>query len=177
MHNNRAVELLMRLLAAAGQSAREWGLMAGTAPQRHAAAPHITVLLVDDEAVNLMLVSEMLSRWGIDAVLAGDGAEAVALACEQPMDLILMDLQMPVLDGVGATRQIRHHEREQTLPRTPVVAWTSNEVSRRALRDVGIDDILAKPCDRNALLLCLQRWCPPSKGLAAFRPGTRVRLT
>jgi CheY-like chemotaxis protein len=177
MHKTRAGEHLERLRAAAGLVAREWGLVESTAPQRESPAPGITVLVVDDEPVNLMLVAEMLSRWGIDVVQAGDGAEAVALACEQPMDLILMDLQMPVLDGVGATRQIRRFERERALARVPVVAYTTSTVHRSALRDIGIDDLLSKPCERPALLECLQRWCAPSKGLAAFRPGTRVECS
>jgi CheY-like chemotaxis protein len=165
---------LERLFAAPDPEDHELGRLENTAQKRADRAPGITVLLVDDEPVNLMVVEEMLSLWGIDVVLAGDGAEAVALACEQPMDLILMDLQMPVLDGIGATRQIRRFEREQALARVPVVAYTTSTVHRSALRDIGIDDILDKPCGRPALLQCLQRWCAPSKGLAALRPGTGI---
>jgi two-component system sensor histidine kinase/response regulator len=177
MAKTRAGQRLERLLAAAGLVAREWGLFETGAPLREAPPPRITVLVVDDEPVNLMLVEAMLSRWGIDVMLAGDGAEAVALACEQPMDLILMDLQMPVLDGVAATRQIRRFEREQALARVPVVAYTTSTVHRSALRDIGIDDILSKPCGRPELLQCLQRWCAPSKGLAAFHPGPGIQLS
>jgi CheY-like chemotaxis protein len=125
-----------------------------------ACAGELCVLVVDDNPVNLMLASEMLSCWGIKPMLASDGAEAVALAGELRLDLILMDLQMPVLDGLGAARQIKHHER--TLARTPVpvVAYTSTRPAAAVLRSVGIDAVLDKPCDAQAMRACLLQWCP-----------------
>lgn len=123
------------------------------------------VLVADDNPVNLMLASEMLEHFGFQSVLAADGAQAVAIAANNRLDLILMDLQMPVLDGLGATRQIRRFERDQVRSRVPVVAYTSLTGVCGLFVDHGIDDVLEKPCDMPALRDCLLRWCPPNRRL------------
>ena len=117
-------------------------------------------MVVDDNPVNLLLACEMLSSFSLLPVMAADGAEAVALAAEMRLDVILMDLQMPVLDGVSATRQIRQFERENLRGRVPVVAYSSSAPPLSLLRGFGIDDVLDKPCGRDELQDCLQRWCP-----------------
>jgi CheY-like chemotaxis protein len=130
---------------------------------------HPRVLVVDDNPVHRMLTSEMLALWGIQALLAEDGSEAVALACERPLALILMDMQMPVLDGLGATRQIRAFERERGRARVPIVAYTSGAYGGRMwLQDFGLDGLLAKPCEAHELHECLRRWCPEATVDAAF---------
>lgn len=140
------------------------------------------VLVVDDNPVNRMLASELFALWGIKPLLAVDGSEAVAMACELPLELILMDLQMPVLDGLGATRQIRRFELERDRPRVPIVAYTSGSFSTYGLRlqDFGLDGVLAKPCEAHELHACLQRWCPEATVAAAFadtRVGVRERVS
>jgi CheY-like chemotaxis protein len=102
---------------------------------------------------------------GLDTDLAGDGAEAVNMANARAYDLILMDIQMPVLDGLAATRQIR------ALPgyaHTPMVAMTANayEEDRQACRAAGLDDFIAKPVDPDLLYTTLLRW------LGQARPGS-----
>lgn len=136
------------------------------------------VLVVDDNPVHRILTSEMLALLGIEALLAVDGREAVALACKRPLALILMDLQMPVLDGLGATRQIRRFELEQDRPRVPIVAYTSGAYGsgRMSLQDFGLDGVLAKPCEAHELHECLLRWCPASTVAAAFA-DTRHRVS
>lgn len=131
------------------------------------------VLVVDDNPVNRMLACEMLALWGIKALLAVDGSEAVALARERALDLILMDLQMPVLDGLGATLQIRRFEIERSRPRVPIVAYTSGGfgTDRMRLQDFGLDGVLAKPCEAHELHACLLRWCPAT--IAAAFADTR----
>ena len=125
------------------------------------------VLVVDDNPSNRSDVCELLGCWGITPMLAADGAEAVALACGHDFHLILMDLQMPVLDGLAATTQIRRHEREHSGTRAPVVAYTSSSVSGSVLRDCGLDAVLEKPCDAKTLRDCLLCWCPAQNWLQA----------
>jgi CheY-like chemotaxis protein len=119
------------------------------------------VLVVDDDPVNRTLAGEQLSCWGMKPLLAAGGAEAVILACELRLDLILMDLQMPEADGFAATAQIRRFEREHGRRRVPVVAYTSASVSadEPRLRDSGIDAVLHKPADAQAIRECVTRWC------------------
>jgi CheY-like chemotaxis protein len=121
------------------------------------------VLVVDDNPINRLLAGELLSLWGIAPMHAADGAEAVALACGNEFDLILMDLQMPVLDGVSATAQIRRFETERSSRRVAVVAYTSSPFtgSEPMLRACGMDAVLEKPCDAATLHACLCRWFPP----------------
>jgi CheY-like chemotaxis protein len=124
------------------------------------ALPHgLRVLVADDNPAHLWDVNELLGRLGITAALAGDGAEAVALAAVGDYDLILLDLQMPVLDGLGAARQIRQFEQAQSQARTPMLAYTSQAIDVRVLRDCGLDGVLDKPCSAVTLRQCLQRWC------------------
>ena len=122
------------------------------------------ILVVDDNPSNLWDARELLARHGLSPIMAGDGAEAVALACGHDFDLILMDLQMPVLDGLEATKQIRRHEREHDSVRASVLAYTSHFPDADLLRDCGVDGVLEKPCSDRALQACLIRWCVPKMG-------------
>ncbi|MES2099431.1 MAG: response regulator [Pseudomonadota bacterium] len=119
------------------------------------------VLVADDHPENRLIVEALLYRWRIKPVQAADGAEAVALACGQHFDLILMDLQMPVLDGLTATLQIRRFEHGHGHPRAPIVAYTSSTLGDDwpILRACGFDESLEKPCGLESLATCLQRWC------------------
>lgn len=119
------------------------------------------VLVVDDNPVSLEMASEMLSFCGIKPLLANDGVEAVAIACELRLDLILMDLTMPVLDGFDATAQIRRFEHEHARPHVPVVAFTAmlTDSDKPRLRQCGIDAVLEKPADVHAFEACVLRWC------------------
>ncbi len=85
----------------------------------------VRVLVADEDPVNLMVISALLESREIVPLLAADGAEAVTLACERRFDLILMDLQMPILDGLGATAAIRRFETCRPRSAAPVVACSS----------------------------------------------------
>lgn len=120
------------------------------------------VLLVDDNPSDSAYACDLLGCWGILPTLAADGAEAVALAGEGgSFDLILMDLQMPVLDGLEATKRIRFNEHRQRCVRAPVLAYTSCVLDEDVLRGCGVDGVLSKPCSALELQECLLRWCAP----------------
>jgi CheY-like chemotaxis protein len=129
------------------------------------------VLVADDNPAFQNDACELLAGMGATVLLAADGAQAVALARGGMFDLVLMDLQMPVLDGLGATRQIRQHEREDLCARVAVVAYTSNPADAVVMRNCGIDGVLDKPCTEVALRECVARWCDPlgSKSTASYR--------
>ena len=118
------------------------------------------VLVVDDNPVNLMLAAELLSSFDVEPLVAADGAEAVALAGELPLDMILMDLQMPVLDGLSALRQIRADELAFGRPRVPSLAYTNSAPAWPLMQACGFDGVLDKPCNHAAMRDCLQRWAP-----------------
>ena len=109
-----------------------------------------------------MIAVALLERWGIVVTRAADGAQAVAAArqaCAQgrPFDAVLMDIQMPVMSGYEATRQIRQ---DPATARLPVIALTAAAMvsERQQALEVGMDDFLTKPIDADRLRAALQRW-------------------
>lgn len=124
-------------------------------------ASALSILVVDDCPLQQLLSSVRLSRWGIRPRLASDGVEAVLLAGERQFDLILMDIQMPVLDGVAATARIRKDERRSGTGQVPIVAYTSESLpaNQRAWAVAGFTAFLAKPCGIEELGDCLKYWC------------------
>ncbi|MBI5719155.1 MAG: response regulator [Burkholderiales bacterium] len=118
------------------------------------------VLLVEDNIVNRLVGAEMLRSLGVEVIEAEDGAKGVALLERQRVDLVLMDLQMPVLDGLSATRQVRERESRLRLPRVPIVALTANAFDEdvTASMAAGMDGHLAKPYSREQLFDLLRRW-------------------
>ncbi|WP_187360130.1 hybrid sensor histidine kinase/response regulator [Chitinolyticbacter meiyuanensis] len=104
------------------------------------------ILLAEDSAVNQRVVVRYLQQFGYDIVTAENGAQAVELAEAQPFDLVLMDWQMPVMDGLEAARRLRTRPTTRTLP---IIALTANaQAEGEALcRDAGMDAYLAKPLD------------------------------
>lgn len=120
----------------------------------------VRVLVVDDNPLNLGVMHELLAFKGMAPLLAADGAEAVALACEMRFDLILMDLQMPILDGLEATMAIRRFEKTCSRRAVPVVAFSSTRLRPGVLTKHGLNGSLAKPCDDQDLEDCLVQWCP-----------------
>jgi signal transduction histidine kinase/CheY-like chemotaxis protein len=118
------------------------------------------VLLVEDNLVNRMIGVEMLKSFGVDVVEAEHGAQALELLDKQRFDLVLMDIQMPVLDGYAATQQVRDRESRLRLPRVPIVALTANAFDEDAAQSLaaGMDAHLAKPYTRDQLRELLLQW-------------------
>jgi CheY-like chemotaxis protein len=114
--------------------------------------PPLHILLAEDNVVNQQLVSSILKKKGHSLELARDGSEAVALASKGSFDLVFMDVQMPTVDGLEATRQIRRMEGE-TEHRLPIVALTAHawEEQKEECLAAGMDSFLSKPIDREAL--------------------------
>lgn len=119
------------------------------------------LLLVEDTPVNQQVSLGMLSQLGFEAQLAEDGAQAVALYRKSHFDLILMDIQMPVMDGYLATEKIREIEK-RTGDRTPIVALTAHAMGgdRELCLQRGMDDHLAKPLSKSKLIDALLHWLP-----------------
>jgi CheY-like chemotaxis protein/HPt (histidine-containing phosphotransfer) domain-containing protein len=120
------------------------------------------VLVADDNIVNQQVALRMLEKLGCSADAAANGQQAVSMHVAQSYDLILMDCQMPVLDGFQATEQIR--ELETGLRRTPIIAWTAHAISGEAERCVlaGMDDFMPKPMRPNALQSMLESRLRPA---------------
>ena len=118
------------------------------------------VLLVEDNEVNRLIGTEMLRSFGLEVKVAQDGQQALELLEQHRVDLVLMDIGMPVLDGHEATRRLREREMRLTLPRVPVVALTAYAFESDAAKalDAGMDAHLAKPYSREQLKEIVQRW-------------------
>jgi signal transduction histidine kinase/ActR/RegA family two-component response regulator len=119
-----------------------------------------TVLVVEDNAVNRIIAEEMLQSLGVHVVEAEDGQQALELLQRQTVDVVLMDCQMPVMDGYTATLRIRERESLHGLARVPIVALTANAYTEDAVRahEVGMDAHLAKPYTRDQLRDLLRQW-------------------
>lgn len=113
-------------------------------------SPSLKILLADDMPMNVELAVKLLTRRGHNVVAVEDGQQAVEQFKSEPFDVILMDVQMPVVDGLQATRMIRKHEAEQPTPsHIPIIAMTANDDpdDRRECKEAGMDGFITKPID------------------------------
>ncbi|MEP7245245.1 MAG: response regulator [Gammaproteobacteria bacterium] len=121
------------------------------------------ILLAEDNPVNQKVARMVLEKLGLDVTVVGNGREAVTAWKSGGIDLILMDCQMPELDGYEATREIRRQEHGRTLPggrkAVPIVALTAHAMKGddEKCRAAGMSDYLTKPLDRTKLIACLER--------------------
>ncbi|MEO5963486.1 MAG: ATP-binding protein [Thermomonas sp.] len=119
------------------------------------------ILLVEDNPVNLMVAQRLLQVLGYECETAGNGQIALEKMEVERYDVVLMDCQMPVLDGYSATRRWRELEQvRRPDQRVPIVAMTANAMAgdRQKCLDAGMDDYLPKPVTRNELERCINRW-------------------
>jgi CheY-like chemotaxis protein len=125
-------------------------------------ARKMRVLVAEDNTVvRVATRALLLSRWRLDLKMVEDGEQAVKAAVAIEFDLVLMDLQMPVMNGFDATLGIRRFEAHHPdRPRTAVVAFTSNDADDidRQITDAGMDAVLRKPCPPQTMCQLLHRW-------------------
>lgn len=176
----RAVSLAGRLMAASAALVPE--LPEGDEPPanaperlipRGASSQTLSVLVAEDNEINALLIRSLLTRLGHRPVITTDGEQALEswLAADSagaPYDVVLMDIQMPKLDGITATKRIRAHEAGRSSRRTTILALTANTLvdDRYACFEAGMDGFLVKPLDRDKLTDALAA-LPASRTIAA----------
>lgn len=150
---NALHQTLRRILLAQTDTPNDTRVDARIPPRR------ARVLLVEDNPVNQLVAKGMLGKLGCDVVVAAHGAEALDQLESRDFDMVLMDCNMPVMDGYEASRQIRRSGR---WPQLPIVALTANAMSeeRERCRAAGMSDYLAKPFRREELAALLEVWIP-----------------
>jgi signal transduction histidine kinase/CheY-like chemotaxis protein/HPt (histidine-containing phosphotransfer) domain-containing protein len=132
------------------------------------------VLVVDDNEINLFVAVEMLEQMGYEVETAKNGAEALEILKNREFAVILMDCQMPVMDGYTATREIRRRETE-TGKHQPIIALTAHALSgeRERVLEAGMDDYLSKPVRSNAIDKMIRRYAKASVRPSSQEPPTR----
>lgn len=122
------------------------------------------LLLVDDNKMNQLVAAATLERLGYVADIVNDGFDAIAAAKSRKYDAILMDVQMPGMDGYDATDWIRQHEASCALDRTPIIGLSARAMlsDREAAIAAGMDDYLTKPLRREELVVALERVLAPA---------------
>ncbi|HWR41285.1 MAG TPA: response regulator [Patescibacteria group bacterium] len=130
------------------------------------------ILLVEDNSLNQEVVTEILKEGGFSVDWAKNGKIAVKMVQEQSYDLVLMDMMMPEMDGITATREIR---KESRFDRLPIVAMTANAMNedRDKCLEAGMNDHVAKPIDPEALFLTLFQWLDSRTKTGLLRPGRK----
>jgi len=137
-------------------------------------ALHGEVLVVEDQPLNREVAVGVLSSLGLRAETASNGQEALDALAAKRFDLLLMDCEMPLMDGFAATAAIRLHEPPGS--HLPIIALTADvtHTGRQACLAAGMDDHLPKPFSREALHAALSRWLPPRAPAAAALPASSV---
>ena len=130
---------------------------------------NVSVLLAEDNEINQQVAVELLESAGIQVDVVGNGSLAVDVVCRQGgheiYDMVLMDIQMPEMDGFTATGLIREHERQNGLEPVPIIAITAHALAaeKEKCRKEGMDAHIAKPIDPRLLFSTIKRWVSPEK--------------
>ena len=130
-----------------------------TVPKTSAENRPLNVLVVEDNPINQLVIDELLNEFGHTTVLAENGKVGLQRVEEESIDLVLMDCQMPVMDGFEATRRLRAIEEEEGRPRMPIIAVTSNAIKgdRERCLDAGMDDYVSKPISTEKLFRAIEK--------------------
>jgi two-component system, sensor histidine kinase and response regulator len=157
---------------------KKFGSVAGTGPASEKETvsgkpfSNTRVLLVEDNAINLKIGSEMLRMAGVDVDTAGNGIEAIEKVHKNPYAAVLIDIQMPHLDGIEASRIIRQ---QFSRTRLPIIAMSAHAKSDnwKACLEAGINDYILKPVSRNVLFTALKNQIGPGYHIPVPEPGSR----
>ena len=170
------------LIGAMGQlTQRSAAVPAGVPAEQPATAtgPGLRVLLADDNAVNQKVATHILKKFAAHVHCVGNGLEALQALRDADFDVVLMDCQMPEMDGFEATRQLRQAASAVRNPHVPVIALTANALStdRELCLAAGMNDYLSKPVDRQRLEAALRRAVPRGERLRAQPATAQPRMT
>jgi CheY-like chemotaxis protein len=123
-------------------------------------ASSFKILLAEDNAVNQKVAKRVLTHLGYEVEIVNNGVEAIKAIAEKSYDLILMDIQMPEMDGLETTRYIRKQELESQLPPIAIVAMTANATDddQNVCRDAGMSDYISKPIQIDKLKNMLKQY-------------------
>jgi CheY-like chemotaxis protein len=141
--------------------------------------PGGTMLLVEDNEDNQKLAVRLLAKHGFDCDIASNGLEAVTKFAEQSYSMVLMDCQMPVMDGFAATIAMRKEEQRRPR-RTAIIAMTAHALpeDREKCLSAGMDDYLSKPINEHHLVDAIRRWLPPVEAvLESAKPSEMIPVT
>ncbi len=125
------------------------------------------ILVADDDPVNRAVFEGLMKLFGYSCVIVENGLKALQTYCEQDFDLVVMDVSMPVLNGMEATRKIISYEKRNNLPHTPIIAVTAHAMkgNKEEFLDAGMDDYLAKPVLKADFEIILNKWLSKPKVL------------
>ncbi len=146
-----------------------------TSAVTHSPHPHLKILAAEDVRANQMVLQAALEHRNIDLTLVDNGAQALEAFGLERFDLILMDIQMPIMDGLAATRAIRNTERLSGLAPTPIIALSANAMDYQiaSYREAGCDDYIAKPIDLTRLANAIDRLTQSAAIAPAIRTNGR----
>jgi two-component system, sensor histidine kinase and response regulator len=155
----RRKELLSTILAASGHYPIVVDLPKSTPAELSSSARGLQILLAEDNRVNQAIVRRLLNKLGHALVIANNGNEALSLLAQQPFDLVLMDVQMPEMDGFHATERIREIERS-THSHIPIIAMTAHAMKgdRERCLAAGMDGYVSKPINARELETAIATW-------------------
>jgi len=150
--------ILNSLIASIGNA--RWLNLTEQVDYKHKATRPVRILLAEDNLINQQVTTELLEVLGLQVFIANNGQEALDMALADPYELIFMDIQMPIMDGITAVKEIRSHPHLQDIP---IIAMTAHAQAsdRKSSLEAGMNDHLVKPLDPQGLTASLRYWLAP----------------